>query len=80
MTPTRFYARPIRNDETGRWTVDTNIEGLFIEAATEAECREVVAEFAPELIAENHGVAVVPVRLGTSLRSSDLAWSLSAPA
>ncbi len=41
--------------------VDSNIDGLFVEAATEEECREVVAEFARDLIRENHGITSATV-------------------
>lgn len=53
MTQARFYARPVHDRESGRWTVDTNIDGLFVEAASEKECQEVIAEFAADLIREN---------------------------
>lgn len=78
MTTTRFYARPIRQSDTDRWTVETNIAGLFVEAATEAECMEVVAEFAPQLIRENHGVAGGALRRRET--GSNLVWSLPASA
>ena len=56
MKRDRFYARPVRDRESGRWTADTNINGLFVDAASEQECRDVIAEFAADLIRENHGV------------------------
>ena len=80
MTTTRFYARPIRQSDTDRWTVETNITGLFVEAATEAECMEVVAEFAPQLIRENHGVAGAALRRRETGDGSNLVWSLPASA
>ena len=80
MTATRFYARPVRQVDTDRWTVETNITGLFVEAATEAECMEVVAEFAPQLIHENHGVAAAKVPREEARDGSNLVWSLPASA
>lgn len=80
MTATRFHARAVRQIDTDRWTVDTNIDGLFVEAATESECLEVIAEFAPELIRENYGVAVVRVPAEDMPDRYDLAWSLPATA
>lgn len=61
MTRHQFYARPFRDRGTGRWMVDTNIDGLFVEAASEEECRELVAEFALDLIRENHGITSATV-------------------
>ena len=80
MTTTRFHARAVRQLDTDRWTVDTNIDGLFVEAATESECLEVIAEFAPELIKENYGIAAVSVPSEDTPDSYDLAWSLPATA
>ena len=80
MTATRFYARPVRQVDTDRWTVETNITGLFVEAATEAECREVVTEFAPQLIRENHGVAAGALKRKETGDGSNLVWSLPASA
>ena len=68
MTRVRFYARPIRDRENGRWTADTNITGLFVDAATEEECHDVIAEFAPDLIRENHGVEGATVSRETCTR------------
>ena len=58
MKQNRFYARPIRDRTSGRWIVDTNIIGLFVEASSKKECREVINEFARDLIRENHGCGV----------------------
>lgn len=80
MTQARFYARPVHDRESGRWTVDTNIDGLFVEAASEEECQKVITEFAADLIRENHGVERVTVIQGRKRRAGEQAWSLAAPA
>ncbi len=74
MTRDRFYARPVRDRESGRWTADTNISGLFVDAATEDECRDVIAEFAPDLIRENHGVDGAPGITSNASQARKRAW------
>ena len=80
LTRNRFYARPFRDRGTGRWMVDTNIDGLFVEAATEQECREVIAEFAPDLIRDNHGIYVGSVSTGEERQADDQSWRTPTPA
>ena len=80
MTRDRFYARPIRDHESGRWTADTNIEGLFVDAATEEECRDVIAEFAPDLISENHGIEEATLIMPNTGQDRKQAWGSATPA
>lgn len=79
MKKNRFYARPILERATGRWIVDTNIDGLFVEGTTEKECREVIAEFALDLIRDNHGVIAASVSTERPRRASDQTWSSATP-
>ncbi len=49
-----FYVKAVWDEEANVFYTDSNIKGLHIEADTIEEFRDLVKEFAPELIFNNH--------------------------
>lgn len=49
-----FYVKALWDDEVKVWYSETDISGLFINAKDLDEFEEVIAEFAGELVLENH--------------------------
>ena len=49
-----YTVRPIWDEETATYSVESDIDGLFIETKTVEEAREVVLDVAPDLIVHNH--------------------------
>lgn len=49
-----FHVEAVWDEDAGVFRSESNIAGLFIEAETIAEFREVLSDVAPELIMANH--------------------------
>ncbi len=49
-----FYVNAVWDEEANVFYTDSNIKGLHIEADTIEEFSDLVKEFAPELVIENH--------------------------
>ncbi len=51
-----YFVKALWDSEAGVFYSDTNIPGLTVEAATVDEFRFLVADLAPEMLAENAGI------------------------
>lgn len=71
----RFFIRPLWDAEAGVFISESDIEGLHIEAETEAEFFTFAAEIAPELIVDNH---MGDLGLGAHTTEASLRDSLAA--